>query len=237
MNGRLMTGPKLRNLIMTFIAINLTNLLSMGFSWQDYWVDERNIFPLIMGFFLWILVNYLLLKTALVDPGFIPRQPEDEHTEQFRHKFKNYIVLDGLAGQKTHLINMKFCYTCTIIRPRRSVHCNVCDACVEMMDHHCPFVSTCVGRRNYFAFTMFTWTLFVDCIFITWITIHDIKRRSTAFQNSDEDGLQEVVPRGQAIRNTFKEVPLSLAILLLCVVTIGGLCLLLSYHTKLSLFN
>ena len=31
-------------------------------------------------------------------------------------------------------------------------HCKLCGVCVEGMDHHCPFVGTCIGRRNYAKF-------------------------------------------------------------------------------------
>ncbi|CDW86519.1 palmitoyltransferase akr1 [Stylonychia lemnae] len=50
---------------------------------------------------------------------------------------------------------MKFCETCLIFRPQRTAHCNICDNCVLKFDHHCMWIGTCVGKRNYKYFMHF----------------------------------------------------------------------------------
>lgn len=101
----------------------------------------------------------------------------DDHILAYRTSFKHWLVNDGLQGQKTHLVKLKYCNTCMIYRPRRAVHCQNCDSCVEQFDHHCPFISTCVGRRNYTSFFFFVVMLLVDCIFLFAVTAHDLDRR------------------------------------------------------------
>ncbi|KIM31010.1 hypothetical protein M408DRAFT_65614 [Serendipita vermifera MAFF 305830] len=46
----------------------------------------------------------------------------------------------------------KWCRTCWAPKPDRAHHCSSCGRCVLRMDHHCPWVSQCVGHRTHAAF-------------------------------------------------------------------------------------
>jgi len=121
--GKLQTGPNALNLLIVILLINVTNAISLGFSWQDYAVNDSNYFPLVFGLALWISIDFFLYKAATSDPGLIPKQPEDDHILKWRGAFKNYLMVDGLNGQKAFITRLKFCFSCMIVRPKRSIHC------------------------------------------------------------------------------------------------------------------
>ncbi|XXH00531.1 hypothetical protein Hte_006879 [Hypoxylon texense] len=49
----------------------------------------------------------------------------------------------------------RFCKKCQARKPDRCHHCSTCRRCVLKMDHHCPWLATCIGLRNYKPFLLF----------------------------------------------------------------------------------
>ncbi|XP_013415450.1 probable palmitoyltransferase ZDHHC24 [Lingula anatina] len=41
-----------------------------------------------------------------------------------------------------------FCSLCQNQSPPRSFHCELCDGCVRLQDHHCWFAGCCIGQHN-----------------------------------------------------------------------------------------
>lgn len=72
----------------------------------------------------------------------------------------------------------RFCKKCKIPKPPRSHHCHVCNKCVLRMDHHCPWISNCVGWGNHKYFFLFLMYLWTGCVWIAMLSFSCF--RSTA---------------------------------------------------------
>ena len=44
---------------------------------------------------------------------------------------------------------------------------SVCQTCVVAMDHHCPFLSNCVGADNHRNFLLFLFWTIISCFYVT----------------------------------------------------------------------
>ncbi|KAL6517555.1 hypothetical protein OROMI_033256 [Orobanche minor] len=101
-----------------------------------------------------VVINAVLFISCVLlvikDPGYI-RTRTGDHADA-----EDPILNIDLNGNSIWNGNWsQLCPTCKIIRPVRSKHCAVCKRCVEQFDHHCPWISNCVGKRNRWDFVVF----------------------------------------------------------------------------------
>ncbi|CAA7391114.1 unnamed protein product [Spirodela intermedia] len=73
---------------------------------------------------------------------------------------------DYAAVSKGSLEDYTFCTYCARPKPPRAHHCRSCRICVLDMDHHCPFISNCVGAGNHRYFVSFLISAVVSCTYI-----------------------------------------------------------------------
>ncbi|KAK4783796.1 hypothetical protein SAY86_018164 [Trapa natans] len=117
------------------------------------------------GVFLASTGLIMFYRCSRKDPGFISvishnRQNLKDEEPLLRTEINHPALL---AGNWTQL-----CATCKIVRPLRAKHCSTCGRCVEQFDHHCPWISNCIGKKNKWDFFLFL-TLEVAAMVITGV--------------------------------------------------------------------
>eukprot|EP00474_Spongospora_subterranea_P011150 CRZ11608.1 hypothetical protein [Spongospora subterranea] len=96
-----------------------------------------------------VVLEFLLFRASFTEPGIIPRLV----------KAPARIGSDPAPTVKigTRTVALTWCYTCLHWKPIRTHHCREIDCCVMEMDHYCPWISNCVGKRNYRHYVLFVW--------------------------------------------------------------------------------
>jgi len=65
-----------------------------------------------------------------------------------------------------------FCPYCLVKKKFRSLHCLVCQKCVDEFDHHCFWVGNCIGKKNYKLFLVFLTYILLNTLFNIFTTIY-----------------------------------------------------------------
>ncbi|KAF7716170.1 Uncharacterized protein PECH_005446 [Penicillium ucsense] len=127
---------------------------------QSVWIGLPST---LLGLFLYGCLNASYTVAVFTDPGspLTTRRggrheysalPVSEYPE-----FTSYTVSSSGGS--------RYCKKCQCPKPDRAHHCSTCKRCVLKMDHHCPWLATCVGLYNYKAFLLF---LIYTCLFC-WV--------------------------------------------------------------------
>jgi palmitoyltransferase len=105
-----------------------------------------------LGVFVATVGLVLFYRCSSKDPGFIRMNVHDLHNMKDEEPLLKIEINNPalLAGNWSQL-----CATCKIVRPLRAKHCSTCDRCVEQFDHHCPWISNCIGKKNKWDFFLF----------------------------------------------------------------------------------
>jgi palmitoyltransferase ZDHHC9/14/18 len=116
-----------------------------------------------------LLVILLWFDTATSSPGYLNINTS---TEEDFNKTEPYVTI---SDQK---IMLKYCQTCKTVRDVRSMHCSLCGYCIKKHDHHCAFVSNCIGENNNNKFVYFLCSVVLHalCILIpSLMTVSSMK--------------------------------------------------------------
>eukprot|EP00375_Theileria_parva_P002663 XP_765344.1 hypothetical protein [Theileria parva strain Muguga] len=125
-------------------------LFSKIINFKEQWY----IIFLVLYFPLVAVITWTYHVCITSNPGFIPLITVEEIGE-----FEEYF---------------EFCEKCNSSRPIGSHHCKTCKKCILKMDHHCVWITNCVGLCNQKYFIQFLVYLELMCIFNLLIILVNI---------------------------------------------------------------
>ena len=128
--------------------------------------------------YLTAMSNYCMVSTAMTDPGVVPGRRWQEYVSERYDQPKDktdfytwYLQLNQRVSP--HIYKFTFCKTCQIFQPPRCNHCPICAVCTLELDHHCHWLGTCLGARNYRTFYWFVvHTVLLSILELSFIPIY-----------------------------------------------------------------
>ena len=157
-NTKIITGSKYYNMLLTFFLYSIPYILSIIFFLKLGPLKLYiNIIYISISSILYIIHIYAMIRGGCTDPGILPRQNSDLYYTTSRTNMRYKI--------NGHMLKVNYCYSCYLFRPPRTSHCAVCDNCVERFDHHCLWLGTCIGKKNYKYFYTLLGSLNINAIF------------------------------------------------------------------------
>lgn len=114
--------------------------------------DKISIIEQVVAIILMIILFSSYIYTVVINPG-IP-------------SLKNFELVNK------NVVEIKKCRECRnyIRMDRRTLHCYECGVCVEQHDHHCPWITKCVGRNNLFSFYIFLLSIVSSLLYLVVLT-------------------------------------------------------------------
>ena len=180
---------------------------------------------------LFILSSFFLFKSGLIDSGILLRG----NLTDIQKENKDFRTKPTHLRQLGYIREYKICDTCFIVRPLRSTHCRICDNCISRLDHHCPWIGTCVGKRNYPYFFFFVVFINISQIFTVGVCIAHIiikildDKKDKEFKSNYFNGTKSK-KNGALVGDVVMSLYIIIFVLLTMIFTTG----LLFYHIKIT---
>ena len=145
-----------------------------------------------------VLISFVSgMKASLCDPetDFVPPKPETKKMSKETDKEDE----DDIEMEVNNYNHPK-CHICHKYQknPLTTKHCGACNKCIDGFDHHCGWLNTCVGEKNYRSFlvllasvSMQIWGQFsagVWLLVVIWEKLRRVEKSLKSLNDIGEDG-------------------------------------------------
>lgn len=134
-----------------------------------YLIAQRVAAPaiVVLTSIVYAALTILIFAFPWFDPGVIPKtlvnyESQEDIAIPLDVSYLKASWDEGFSIERNYTVTVKsnnssvrFCGECFIYRPPRTTHCYICNVCIEKIDHHCPWLGMCIGKRNYRFYLLF----------------------------------------------------------------------------------
>jgi len=214
-----------------------------------YTPAEDELYGILVSFhviFGMLITCFILASTS--NPGYIPRDTRSDRKRWVDGDFEisdhddnrvKEIIQDTDADlQNPSLVQWlksivilerkkqygyyRHCSACNLYKPDRTHHCRICDRCILRMDHHCPWISNCVGYRNYKTFLLLLFYAIGCLCFVLGGMARRLVYAFRPIMNTTTFLLEDLIV---------------LIVYLICLFLFIALCMFFTFHMNLTLNN
>lgn len=160
------TGCPVGKLPFMPIERNNRNELLFLFLFVFIWLNQIFVVEPVLDVWYFMLSTTLCMTKLAITFGVMTRK-QPGYVEQ--DSSLDWVTVMQKVPSK-HL-----CLECKVIKPPRSLHCNICNKCVDRYEAHSFWTNTCVGRQNAGYYFMFVFYVWLNVFLIGWISMASIK--------------------------------------------------------------
>ena len=116
-----------------------------------------NFYIKYIGVLIYLSFEIFLVLTTITNPGVVTKK----------------YFLENYEAEKTIIKNFRVCRKCNIVMDldKGTEHCVECGICIMNNDHHCPWTSKCVGKKNINIFYVFVWSLGAHIVYLVFALV------------------------------------------------------------------
>ena len=129
-----------------------------------------NFYIKYIGALIYLFFEIFLVLTTISDPGIVPKK----------------YYLENYKPDKTLIKKFRICRKCNIVMDldKGTSHCVECGICVMNNDHHCPWTSKCVRKKNIWMFNGFLICLTLHIFYLIFALVSLAVYSSFTYKNN-----------------------------------------------------